>query len=45
MGALHIILTTFLVTGKHGFDDPYPIPDEHANAWMVQELRSGLMQN
>jgi Predicted acetyltransferase len=33
----------FCVAGKHGFDAPYPIPDEHADAWMVQELRSGII--
>jgi len=26
-----------------GFDAPYPIPEEHADAWMVQELRSGVI--
>jgi len=26
-----------------GFDAPYPIPQEHADAWMVQELRSGVI--
>ncbi|WP_371362793.1 hypothetical protein SRRS_38560 [Sporomusa rhizae] len=33
----------FCVAGKHGFDAPYPIPDEHADAWMVQELRSSVI--
>ncbi|MDF2571758.1 MAG: hypothetical protein K0R55_3362 [Sporomusa sp.] len=33
----------FCVAGKHGFDAPYPIPAEHANAWMIQELRPGLI--
>ena len=33
----------FCVAGKHGFDAPYPIPDEHADAWMIQELRSGVI--
>jgi putative acetyltransferase len=28
-----------------GFDVPYPIPQEHADAWMVQELRSGVIGN
>jgi putative acetyltransferase len=26
-----------------GFGAPYPIPDEHANAWMVQEPRAGVI--
>ena len=33
----------FKPAGAHGFEAPYPIPDEHANAWMVQELRPGLI--
>ena len=28
---------------KYGFEAPYPIPEEHANAWMVQELRAGVI--
>lgn len=26
-----------------GFEAPYPIPDKHTNAWMVQALRPGLI--
>lgn len=33
----------FLPAGRNGFDAPYPIPDEHADAWMVQELISGTV--
>lgn len=29
----------FTPAGRLGFEAPYPIPDEHANAWMVQALR------
>ena len=29
--------------GALGFEAPYPIPDEHADAWMVQELRSNVI--
>ena len=34
----------FIPAGTHGFDAPYPIPDEVADAWMVQELSSGAME-
>ena len=33
----------FKPAGKLGFEAPYPIPDEHAGAWMVQELRPGVI--
>ncbi len=33
----------FEPAGVHGFTAPYPIPDEHAEAWMVKALRSGLL--
>ena len=33
----------FKTAGVLGFEAPYPIPEEHANAWMVQELRSGVI--
>ena len=33
----------FKPAGALGFEAPYPIPDEHANAWMVQELRPGVI--
>ena len=32
----------FKPAGDLGFEAPYPIPDVHANAWMVQALRSGV---
>lgn len=33
----------FTPAGDKGFEAPFPIPEEHANAWMVQELRPGLI--
>ena len=33
----------FKPAGRLGFEAPYPIPDEHATAWMVQALRTGLI--
>lgn len=33
----------FRAAGVHGFEAPYPIPEEHADAWMVQELRPGVI--
>jgi putative acetyltransferase len=33
----------FKTAGILSFDAPYPIPEEHADAWMVQELRSGVI--
>ena len=33
----------FIPAGALGFDAPYYIPEEHAGAWMVQELCSGIM--
>ena len=33
----------FKPAGRLGFEAPYPIPDEHADAWMVQALRTGLI--
>jgi len=33
----------FTPAGKHGFEAPYPIPNEHADAWMVQELSPGII--
>jgi putative acetyltransferase len=33
----------FNPAGIQGFEAPYPIPEEHANAWMVQELRLGVL--
>ena len=33
----------FKPAGVQGFEAPYPIPKEYANAWMVQELRPGVL--
>jgi putative acetyltransferase len=33
----------FTPAGHLGFEAPYPIPDRHAGAWMVQALRPGVM--
>jgi putative acetyltransferase len=33
----------FTQAGKLGFETPYPFPEEHADAWMVCELRSGVL--
>jgi predicted N-acetyltransferase YhbS len=33
----------FVPAGKLGFEAPYPIPEEHAGAWMVQELNGGVI--
>jgi putative acetyltransferase len=33
----------FKPAGHLGFEAPYPIPDENAGAWMVQELRPGVI--
>jgi len=33
----------FTPAGKLGFEAPYPIPEKHANAWMVQALRPGII--
>ncbi len=33
----------FSPAGRLGFEAPYPIPDEHADAWMVQALRPGVI--
>ncbi|AFL74542.1 GNAT family N-acetyltransferase [Thiocystis violascens] len=33
----------FVPAGNLGLDAPYPIPPEHADAWMVQALRQGLL--
>ncbi len=35
----------FRPAGALGFEAPYPIPEVNANAWMVQELRSGVIGN
>jgi putative acetyltransferase len=33
----------FKPAGQLGLEAPYPIPDEHADAWMVQALQPGLL--
>ena len=33
----------FSAAGVRGFDAPYPIPPQNGDAWMVQELRSGVI--
>ena len=33
----------FKPAGVQGFEAPYPIPEKHANAWMVQELHPGVI--
>lgn len=33
----------FRPAGRQGLNAPYPIPDEHADAWMVQGLREGAV--
>jgi len=33
----------FKPAGNLGFEAPYPIPDEHADAWMVQALRPDVI--
>jgi putative acetyltransferase len=35
----------FIPAGEQGFEAPYPIPEEHAEAWMVQELNDGVIKN
>ena len=33
----------FFPAGAQGLEAPYPIPEEHAGAWMVQELCPGVI--
>lgn len=33
----------FIPAGQYGFEAPYPIPEEYAGAWMVQELVPGIL--
>lgn len=35
----------FAPAGIQGFEAPYPIPEEHAGAWMVQELKEGILDS
>ena len=34
----------FIPAGKQGFEAPYPIPEEHAEAWMIQELSGDVLK-
>jgi predicted N-acetyltransferase YhbS len=34
----------FHPAGKQGFEAPYPIPEAHANAWMVQSLNGDALK-
>ena len=34
----------FKPAGKRGFEAPYPIPEKHADAWMVHELCHGTIK-
>ena len=34
----------FIPAGEQGFEAPYPIPEEHAEAWMVQELNGDVIE-
>ena len=33
----------FIPAGEQGFEAPYPIPEEHAGAWMIQELNGDVL--
>jgi putative acetyltransferase len=35
----------FIPAGAQGFEAPYPIPEEHAEAWMVQALNGDVLKN
>lgn len=35
----------FKPAGVRGFQAPYPIRDEHADAWMIHELRTGAIDS
>lgn len=35
----------FMPAGLEKFQAPFPIPPEHADAWMVQELQPGVLTN
>lgn len=35
----------FTPAGKLGFEAPHPIPEKHANAWMVQALRPNVIDS
>ncbi len=35
----------FIPAGEQGFEAPYPIPEENAEAWMVLELNGDVLKN
>ena len=35
----------FIAAGVHGLQPPYAIAPEHSDAWMVRELRPGVIGN
>lgn len=35
----------FVPAGQQGFEAPYPIPEEHSAAWMVQALNGDALRN
>jgi predicted N-acetyltransferase YhbS len=35
----------FIPAGKQGYEAPYHIPEEHAEAWMVQELNGDVLKS
>jgi putative acetyltransferase len=35
----------FIPAGAQGFEAPYPIPEEHAEAWMVQGFNGDILKN
>jgi len=35
----------FIPAGEQGFEAPYPIPKEHAGAWMIQELNGNALKS
>ncbi len=35
----------FIPAGEQGFEAPYHIPEEHAEAWMIQEINGDALKN
>lgn len=35
----------FIPAGAQGFEAPYPIPEEHSEAWMLLELNGDVLKN
>jgi len=35
----------FIPAGEKGFEAPYPIPEEHSEAWMILELKDGVLES